>query len=269
MRKILFFILSILFIVGTLAIADTINDQPWSIGYIINNFLKLSGGTMTGGITGAGVNDFGSATSLEVPNGAAPTVDATGEIAVDTNLITQGMAEIYLASALAYIVATTDTPGDNEIPKYDVAGGTIQWEADAGYVSGDSPTFTTITTANNIKSEPKHLRFTIVDPLSVQTEDNEICIWPETDAALTVTKITVTLDASANEVAGDLKYADTFIGLANATVINVFDTASGVLEDDTITSGAVAVGKCIYLSFDSAPSTVIKQMSVDVSYDYD
>lgn len=37
-----------------------------------------------GNITGTGVNDFGGATSFEIVNGASPTVDATGEIAIDT-----------------------------------------------------------------------------------------------------------------------------------------------------------------------------------------
>lgn len=38
-----------------------------------------SNNTYTGG-----ANDFGGATSLEVPNGSAPTVDAIGEVAIDT-----------------------------------------------------------------------------------------------------------------------------------------------------------------------------------------
>ena len=126
-----------------------------------------------------------------------------------------------------------------------------------------------LITSVNIKSEPKHLIFNIFDPLAVQTDDGEICIWPLTPAALTVTKIEVTLDAAANEVAGDLKYADTFIGLANATVINDFDTTSGVRSDSSIASGTVASGKTIYISFDSAPNTAITQMCVDVTFDYD
>jgi hypothetical protein len=127
----------------------------------------------------------------------------------------------------------------------------------------------TISTSNNIQSAPKHLRFNIFDPNSVQSDDGEVCLIPETDAPLTVTKITVTLDASGNEIAGDLKYADTFIGLANATVINDFDTTSGVREDDSITSGSVPAGKCVYISFDSAPNAAITQACFDVQYDYD
>lgn len=126
-----------------------------------------------------------------------------------------------------------------------------------------------LTTTTNTKGEPKHLVFTIINPLATQTEDNEICLWKAVPAALTVTKIEVTLDASGNEVAGDLKWADAFIGLAGATVINVFDTSSGVLVDSSITAGSVGAGKCMYLAFDSAPNTAITQMNVDITFDYD
>ena len=148
------------------------------------------------------------------------------------------------------------------------AGGDIQL-GDENIVTTGTLSSGTITTSINIKSEPKHLRFTIVNPLATQTEDNELCLWPVTDAALTVTRIIVTLNSASNEVAGDLKYADTFIGLASPTVINVFDTTSGVLDDPTITSGSVAAGKAIYIAFDSAPDTAITQMCVDIIYDYD
>jgi len=41
---------------------------------------------IAGGRTLSGVWDFGGVTSLEIPNAADPTIDATGEIAVDTTL---------------------------------------------------------------------------------------------------------------------------------------------------------------------------------------
>jgi len=122
----------------------------------------------------------------------------------------------------------------------------------------------------NIKNTPHRLRATIIDPLSVQTEDNEVCLWDETDAALTITKITVALDATTNEVAGDLKFADTFTALANPVVIETFDTTSGVRSDSSMSGDAtVPAGKAIYLSFDSAPNTAIHQMVVTVYWDYD
>lgn len=119
------------------------------------------------------------------------------------------------------------------------------------------------------RERAKPIRFNIFNPSAVQSDDSEVCIWPVVDADLTISKITVTLDAADNEVAGDLKYADTFIGLANAVVINDFDTTSGVRVDTSITVGAVPAGKCIYISFDSAPSSDITQMCVDIIYTYD
>ena len=127
----------------------------------------------------------------------------------------------------------------------------------------------TTTLPSRVANQDRHLIFNVFNPSGVQSDDTQVCIWPETDANLTVTKITVTLDAAGNEVAGDLKYADTFIGLANPVVINVFDTTSGVLEDSSITSGSVAAGKAIYIQFDSAPNAAITQMCIDVVYDYD
>lgn len=123
--------------------------------------------------------------------------------------------------------------------------------------------------AQRTRDRPRHILVNGWNPNALQGDDNEISLWPEVDAALTISKLTVTLNASGNEVAGDLKYADTFIGLANAVVINAFDTTSGVLEDSSITVGAVPAGKCIYLSFDSAPNAVITQMSMDIAFTYD
>ena len=54
----------------------------------------------------AGAYDFGSVTSLEVPNGAGPTVDVTGEIAVDSNadgdLIDMGWLTYYDGTRAMY-----------------------------------------------------------------------------------------------------------------------------------------------------------------------
>lgn len=126
-----------------------------------------------------------------------------------------------------------------------------------------------ITTTSYIIGEEKHLRFNIQNPNAVQANDNEFCIWPVVDADITVSNITVTLDAITNEILGDLKYADTFIGLASPIVINDFDTTSGVRVDSSISSASVAVGKAIYISFDSAPNVAITQACFDITYSYD
>lgn len=134
---------------------------------------------------------------------------------------------------------------------------------DATAVTADTATIT-----GNILTTPRHIRATIIDPATAYTKSTTICLIPALDAAITVTKLDVTLDATTNEVAGDVKWADAFIGLGSAAVINDFDTTSGVRSDSTIASGAVASGKAIYLHFDSAPNAAIKLMNIDIQYNY-
>ena len=62
-------------------IADSLDEYPDTVA--LNDSLALYG--TIAGETWTGTHDFGGATSLEVPNGAAPTVDAAGEIAQDTD----------------------------------------------------------------------------------------------------------------------------------------------------------------------------------------
>ena len=90
--------------------------------------LTVTAGTFT---VSVGRVDFGGATSTEISNSAAPTVDATGEIALDTNIVSasQGGIVAYDGAQVIYVVATKDTPGADEVPKFD--GSYIYWAADA------------------------------------------------------------------------------------------------------------------------------------------
>jgi hypothetical protein len=120
-----------------------------------------------------------------------------------------------------------------------------------------------------ITTTPRHLRFTIVAPNAVYGASVNVCIVPKLDAAITITNIEVTCDADpATEIAGDLKWADAFIGLATATVINDFDTTAGVRSDNTITAPSVASGKTLYIAFDAAPIAAIKTITFDITYKY-
>jgi hypothetical protein len=68
----------------------------------------------------------------------------------------------------------------------------------------------------------------------------------------------------------DLKYADAFIGVANAAVIDVLDTTAGVATEDTnanINSGnAVANGKVLYLEFGTAYTETTHQVIFEMWY---
>jgi len=126
------------------------------------------------------------------------------------------------------------------------------------------PDGSTLTTAAN-----RHLRFVVVDPAGVYAKDSEFSIWPQTDAAITVTHLEVTCDTDpTTEPAGNIKYADAFIGRANPIVINAFATTGGVLSTSAITNAGVAAGKCLYVSFDATPEAAMKQMSFDITYHY-
>ena len=108
----------------------------------------------------------------------------------------------------------------------------------------------------------------IVNPNAVVTASTIIPVWNITDAAITVDRIDVSTSSASYEAAGDLKYADARIGLGNATVINDFDTSSGVRTDTTITSASVAAGKFVYLSFDSAPSASMTDFVITITWHY-
>lgn len=141
--------------------------------------------------------------------------------------------------------------------------------SDHSYIDQDV-TFGSTPTFGIIKGTPHHLRFTIIDPAAAYDKDTQVCVWKKVDAAITITNLEVTCDADPDtEPTGDLKYADAFIGLANAVVINDFDTTNGERSDSSISSGSVAAGKCIYIEFDVKPDTNITQMAFDITYDYD
>lgn len=71
---------------------------------------------LNNGDIGTGMYDFGGATSFEIPNSATPTVDAAGEIAIDTTitdhtgLITyhDGVETLYVISIPTGNLVTTD-----------------------------------------------------------------------------------------------------------------------------------------------------------------
>lgn len=100
--------------------------------------------TWTGNHTFSGnVIDAGGATSFEIPNGTGPTVNADGEIAIDTNtdnsVITQGSI-IYFSTVQMYVIATDALPAsDGQVLTYDGTGKKYVWSsAGAGDVTAAS-----------------------------------------------------------------------------------------------------------------------------------
>jgi hypothetical protein len=144
--------------------------------------------------------------------------------------------------------------------------------ADSTIVSADikDGTVTYTDMVANLPGFPHHWHISIVNPNAVVTASAVIPICTLTDAALTITKIVVSTSSASYEAAGDVKFADARIGLGTATVVETFDTTSGVRSDTSMSGDAtVPSGKFVYLSFDSAPNALMTDMVVDVYFDYD
>lgn len=97
----------------------------------------FSGGTLTAG-TLAGALDAGGATSFEIPNGTGPTVDAAGEVAVDT---TSGQFKWYDGQKIQTVTGTSS-------PSFNIASTTL--DAYGG-------SFKTGTTTLLLKNNPEAL----------------------------------------------------------------------------------------------------------------
>lgn len=96
----------------------------------VADFAEADGDTYTG------IHDFGGATSLEIPNGATPTVDAAGEVAVDTTITDHtglikyhdGVEELtVIALPTANLTAT-----DGHVPAYNATNNEFEMVAQSG-----------------------------------------------------------------------------------------------------------------------------------------
>jgi len=115
------------------------------------------------------------------------------------------------------------------------------------------------------------LRGALLDPNAAYDISTFIPLWLYVDAAITITKITISCDADPDtELDVDLVFVDALIGLADLTVIDVLDTTAGVAEITTgFDDATVPAGKCIGLRFRTQPIDAIKVLSYLVEFDYD
>ena len=129
--------------------------------------------------------------------------------------------------------------------------------ADDGEISGEAAISLLIPT--RISFDPKAVCDGDVDRIFLLT------IGDEAPEGITIVEWKVSFEADPTTEADlDLKYADAFIGVANAQVIDVCDTTNGVASADTnadINGGsAVANGKVLYLEFGTAYTEENHQM---------
>lgn len=80
-----------------------------------------------------GVHDFGGADSLEIPNGATPTVDAAGEVAIDTTITDlTGLITYHDGTEVLYVIAVpaaqVASPTDKDAAVYSAADNEMQMQ---------------------------------------------------------------------------------------------------------------------------------------------
>jgi len=113
--------------------------------------------------------------------------------------------------------------------------------------------------------------FNLFNPNSIYDKDTQVCFEPNLPAAITITEVTISCDADpTTELDIDLKWADVFIGLVGATLIEPIDTTNGTTDIDSgFDDATVAAGKCLYVEFAADPDSNITQAIVKIRYDFD
>lgn len=116
--------------------APAFSDSPTVVSLTATTTLNASGATTTLG-TVSGTIDMGGATSLEVPNGSAPTVNADGEIAVDTTVadFSHGLMVYYSGEVLGVVampIAEFGSPSNGAVPTYNSTTDEFEMNVPAG-----------------------------------------------------------------------------------------------------------------------------------------
>jgi hypothetical protein len=230
-----------------------------------------------------------------------------GKLTDDSTALIAAKDSVAVWDNLGYPIATVALKGIASFATGDFAvsaGGEVTIKADgidAAQINGEtgtgspvfsaSPTFTgkaafdsltakktaidtlRVTTPNSGRIYgTQHFIINIASPALAYAVDPNICIIPATEAALSIVSYKITLNAApTTETNYKLKWADAFIGKANAAVIDdditvagAISIAAAAMDDPTIASG-----KCIYLLFDAQPDVATTQMCIDIVYTFD
>lgn len=227
--------------------------------------------------------DTGTVTTTEFVGGGAgvTSVDAiTGDSATaffDAGTIEHeyGGLEADISSYTGLVAITGGSTA--EVDSKSELEGHIADVADFAEADGDTWTGThdlsgaTVTMPKRTANDDRYFAFNAWNPNALYDTDTQICIEPNLPANITITEVTITLDADpTTELDWDLKWADAFIGLANATLIEPIDTTTGTTYIDSgFDDATVVAGKCLYIEFAADPDSNIKQAMVKIKYDYD
>jgi len=115
-------------------------------------------------------------TIVTLPSAAAPTIDALGELSLDTDIWASGRGTPVFfdgTAAVATVAAlVSDAPTDGQVPKYNT-GGTITWEADDD-TAGITVTDTQVLYASGADTPAGDSGFTYNETTNIVTADGFI-----------------------------------------------------------------------------------------------
>lgn len=210
-----------------------------------------------------------SSATVTVAQGAIAVSSATVAVSAQSSAST---SQVAATSSATVAVNVQSSASANQVASASsaVVAVNAQSSASTSQVAATSSATVAVTAADTAAtSYYRYYRVTIIDPATTYIVSPSICLLQSLNSAITITKLDVTCDANpATQLSGNLLYADAFIGTANPVAINDFNTTSGVHSDASIANGVVAVGKCIYLTFDAVPVSTIKVVNFNIKYQY-
>ena len=145
-------------------LASAVTDETGSGALVFGTSPTIAAPTLTGAVDASGATvtlgtvsgaiDAGGATSLEIPNGTSPTVDADGEIAVDTSVtdFTNGIFTYYSGAAMGAVampIAEFASPLDGAVPTYNAASDQFELQVGGGGGGANTELSNLATTAVN------------------------------------------------------------------------------------------------------------------------
>ena len=217
--------------------ANTTKAQLEGILSDVSDIAEADGDVFTG------VHDFGGATSLEIPNGATPTVNADGEIAIDTTVtgFDEGLIKFFSTAESGVVsmpIAQFTSPTDGHVIAYDSTGNNFELVAQTGGAGSGT---------NEVIVKSADQTETVNTPL--QTDD-ELAIALEAGeytydlhfaiSAPTTTTMQYTLEAVGGTATGN--FLDTDWNAGTAQAVNAIGATQGVTGLSTVARSIQVTG---------------------------
>jgi hypothetical protein len=220
----------------TLTVSETVSAVSVASKTVIHGFLYWVG--YTGTVYFTWMDDQGNLILSDI-NMAGGTIE-----------LPNGTADVALATAGQIHLNTAD----EQLSFHSAADGEISGEVALSLIQHKTWSF-----------DPKAVCDGAVDRLFLMT------IGDDAPEGIIIDEWKVSFEADPTTEADlDLKYADAFIGVGNAAVIDVLDTTTGAATKDTdanINSGAaIANGKVMYLEFGTAYTETTHQVIFEIWY---